>query len=596
MPSVRVLPDHLINQIAAGEVIERPASVVKELVENALDAGARTIDVAIEAGGRSRIRVADDGSGMNREDAILSLQRHATSKLSADSDLGSIATLGFRGEALPAIASVSRLTLSTSADGATGTRIETAGGSGPVVSGAGHPRGTTVDVRDLFFNTPARAKFLKTAGTEMGHIVDAVSGLAAALPDVAFSVTHEGRRILDAPRTTGIQQRLRQIDGAAWRQAVGFDASSRGVRAHGFVLRPEETSSARRNQRIHVNGRVVRDRLIGHAILAACEAFLPRGRYPAAALFIECPPGAVDVNVHPAKAEVRFRDPRGVHEFVKETLVAALAEALPVTPMALPAPDGAASLHEAVRRYAARAEGQDAIGREAGRLRSGAGASSGDSHEAPAGEAAARTRSAGAEAPGPALFGGPVALAHYRQSYIVAQDDEGLLLVDQHAAHERILFDRLVADLERGQPERQDLLFPVTIVAPRRSMERLADLAAELTALGFAAEPFGEDTLVVRGVPAAIERSDPVPLIEELLDRMDEEEPPDGGPLGRRERLVATVACHAAVKVRMPLTPEKMNYLISALFRTRIPLKCPHGRPAVVRFAHQQIERSFDRP
>ncbi len=601
MASIRVLPEHLINQIAAGEVVERPASVVKELVENALDAGAGVIAIDVAGGGRSRIRVADDGCGMSRDDALLSLQRHATSKLCVESDLRRIRTLGFRGEALPAIASVARLTLLTSPDGASGTRVDVEGGTVSGVSAVGHPRGTTLDVRDLFFNTPARAKFLKSSSTEVGHIADAVAGLAAALPAVKITLMHEGRLLIDAPRGAGIQERLCQLDGASWRDAMEFDASSGGVRVHGFLaLRPAGTAVGRRTQRIHVNGRVVRDRLIAHAIIAACEAFLPKGRHPGTALFIECPSEAVDVNVHPAKAEVRFRDPRMVHDLVQETIVAVLRETLPVTPMVPTIPgarDGAlsAEVHEATRRYAAQAQpdretGGGARDRRFGPYRGHAGDLAGAPGAGAPAQAVPR-----ADLPVAALFPGAVPLAHYRQSYSVAQDEEGLLLIDQHAAHERILFEQLVA-ASRGESERQELLFPVTIVPPRRLGERLFDLAAELTALGFAAEPFGDGTLVVRGAPASLDIGDPTPLIEDLLDAMDDADPPAGDTLSRRERLLATVACHAAIKVRMALTMEKMNYLISALFRTQTPLKCPHGRPAVVRFSQRQIERSFDRP
>jgi len=598
MARIRVLPENLINQIAAGEVIERPASVVKELVENALDAGAGTIAIEVEGGGRSRIRVADDGCGMTREDALLSLQRHATSKLSEGSDLRRILTLGFRGEALPAIASVARLTLLTSQDGGSGTRIDVEGGVVGGVSATGHPTGTTLDVRDLFFNTPARAKFLKSPATEAGHIADAVAGLATVLPGVKMTLMHDGRMLIDAQKAATLQDRLCQLDGAAWRSAVAFDASSGAVRVHGFLaMRPEGTSVGRRSQRIHVNGRVVRDRLVAHAMLAACEAFLPKGRHPATALFIECNGEFVDVNVHPAKAEVRFRDPRMVHDLVKETVVAALQEALPVTHLTAGAHSGlSADVHEATRRYAAQAvEDRTAPAPRGwfGRDRADAGSLAATP---PSGSMDAQAIASREVLPGAGMFPGTVALAHYLQSYIVAQDEEGLLLIDQHAAHERVLFEQLVAASAKADPERQELLFPVTIVPPRRLGERLSDLADELTAMGFAAEPFGEGTLVVRGVPASLEIGDPTGLLEDLFDAMDDDDPPAGGGLSRRERLLATVACHAAIKVRMALTMEKMNYLINALFRTQTPLKCPHGRPAVVRFSQRQIERSFDRP
>ncbi len=585
MSPIRVLPDHLINQIAAGEVIERPASVIKELLENAIDAGATQIEVDLLGGGRRGMRVADDGCGMSRDDALLALERHATSKLSGPEDLARIRTLGFRGEALPAIASVSRLTLTTSPDGIAGTRVEVEGGVIRSRAGAGHPRGTTLDVRDLFFNTPARAKFLKGLDTELGHILTLVTASAVAVPGIGMRVSHEGRVLAEAPQATEVLDRIVTLFGPDWKEAHVFEETQGALGVRGVIAPPESSASSRRLQHLYVNGRLVRDRLLGHAVSAACEGFLPRGRYARLFLFLTCPPESVDVNVHPAKAEVRFRDPRVVHDRVHGVLVAALRSARPYSTLI---PGGSP-------------EGDVGSVPESGRL-----------GELPARWNAPDRPAAGVSAWDPAALQSfwqgpgtsaesveaPAVLAHYRESYIVASDEEGLLLVDQHAAHERILFERLVRSSEGTSSEPlQDLLFPVTVQVPQALRPRLEQAAQELEALGLGAEPFGQGTLMIRAVPGFLGGADPARLAEELLEQMVA----DGrdwtaGVAGTRERLLATVACHAAIKVRMPLTPEKMNYLIHELFRTVTPMKCPHGRPAVVRLPHRDLERSFLRP
>jgi len=587
---IRILPDNLVNQIAAGEVVERPASVVKELLDNALDAGASRIDILVEGGGRRRIRVADDGAGLDRDDALLALERHATSKLSEPGDLARIVTLGFRGEALPAIASVSRMTLLTSTGTDAATCVEVEGGRVVRVTASGHPKGTTVDVRDLFFNTPARAKFLRTPATELGHISALAGACAVANERVAISLTSEGRHLLAAAPAGDRLSRIVQVFGPEWGEAIPFDGRRGPLTAHGFIAPPSEAASTRRMQHLYVNGRLVKDRLLGHAIGAACDGFFPKGRHAALFLFVECPPDAVDVNVHPAKAEVRFGASRQVHDLVVESILAALRRALPITALQAaagvettdrPPPETgtAVGVHEAAMRYLAR--------------------------PAPAGPASFPRASAGTS--GEAVTDGvssilmdrsnAVPLAHYRESYIVAADDQGLLLVDQHAAHERILFEQLMC--RRGTPEsgdRQVLLFPLTVAVPRALVPRIDEAARQLEELGFGAEPFGEETIVVREAPALLGAIDMGPVVADLLDQMEAE---DGGtPVPdeqRQRRRIATIACHAAIKVRMPLTPEKMNYLIKELFRTQSPLKCPHGRPAILRFSHDSIERGFDR-
>jgi len=582
MSRIRLLPEDLINKIAAGEVIERPASVVKELLENALDAGARALTIDIEAGGRRRIRVADDGEGLDRDDALLALERHATSKLSSAADLARITTLGFRGEALPAIGSVSRLTLQSSRDGRSGTRVEVEGGVIRSVTDAGHPRGTTLDVRDLFFNTPARAKFLRSAATETGHISELVAAYAISLTDIQVTMTGDARRLVRVTASSE-GERLRQLFGAEWDEAIPFDSRRGSYGARGWILPPGASASTRRLQHIYVNGRLVRDRTVGHAITSACEAFFPKGRHAALFLFLTCDSSALDVNVHPAKAEVRFSDGRLVHDLAQGAILTALRRSLPITrvgAMSEPAGDWGA-----VREPAA--EWPDPSGRShpPRPILDGARQAVGALSQGPPVEARL-----------PEIESARVALAHYKDSYIIAADQEGLLIVDQHAAHERILYEKLMRQVEGSETgERQRLLFPVTLTLPRGLIPSTEETLAELDRLGFGAEEFGDGTVMVRESPAVLETIDLSGLLSDLLEQMTEERASLSGHEAHRHKLVATMACHAAIKVPTRLTPEKVNYLIKELFRTSSPLKCPHGRPAVLRFSHEALEKGFAR-
>jgi len=582
MSRIRVLPDTLINQIAAGEVIERPAAAVKELIENALDAGARSLRVEIEAGGRRRIRIADDGTGMDHDDAVTAFERHATSKLASVSDLHAIVTLGFRGEALPAIASVSRLVMTTSPDGRSGTRVEIEGGRMRQVSAAPHPRGTTVEVRDLFFNTPARARFLRAASTELGHVSELVAACALSNPALNVTLMHEGRTLLSAPPSGDSRQRARQVLGEAWAGATPLSGRSGGLVVSGLLAPLSEAAGTRRQQYLYVNGRLVKDPLMAHAIGAAAASILPRGRHAALVLHLQCPAEAVDVNVHPAKAQVRFADPRAVHALIESSVQAGLRGAGAISPLVADMPARAVEIHEAVRSYMG---------------------SQGDTPEAagPAGRHPETRSHRESDAPGGpqlSLHPEPVALGHFQESYIIAADASGLLLVDQHAAHERILYEQMRGPMERRlELERQRLLFPVTLPVPRVLAGDPLLMSAMLERFGFGCEPFGEATLAIREAPALLGSADPLAVAAALLEQMA------GDPEGARSpdlpgfwKIVATIACHAAIKVRMPLSPDKMNYLISELFRTSAPLTCPHGRPSVVRFGLDQIERSFLRP
>jgi len=598
MGRIRVLPDPLINRIAAGEVVERPAAVVKELIENSLDAGAESISIRIEEGGRLLVEVADDGCGMDADDAVAALDRHATSKLGPDSALDEIATLGFRGEAIPSIAAVSRFALTTG-QGEGGTRVVVEGGkireSGP----APHPRGTTVTVRDLFYNTPARRRFLRAPSTELGHVVESFLSLAFARPAIRLRLDHGRKRLFDLPPAGDLAGRLAQIEGPeAAREAAIIDAADGDLRVTGYVVAAGETGPARRaSRRLVVNGRVVRDRLLARAAARALEQALPSRSAPACLVVLEVPPSKVDVNVHPAKAEVRFAEPGRIHDLVADAVCAALGARRP--PRRAPAPQGA---------WGPPAWRQASVSASAGGLAPGAG----DAREAIA-SAAERfmARPAGATGrawlPPPAVAesapaeirlasGAPEILGHYRSGYIIAADDEGLLLVDQHAAHERILFEEMTdaASAEAGAV--QPLLFPRTVSLPAVLRGRSANVSEDLASLGFEVEPFGEETLIVRGVPASLADSDAESLVAAILSAEGEESGAGSGIEERRRRMLATAACHAAVKVPAHLTREKLEFIVSRLVTCRTPLKCPHGRPTLLRWDHRSLERRFGRP
>jgi DNA mismatch repair protein MutL len=581
MGRIRVLDDKTANQIAAGEVVERPASVVKELVENALDAGAMDIRIEAARGGTEEIRVLDDGEGMDPADLLLALERHATSKISRLEDLSGLGTLGFRGEALPSIASVSRMSLESCADlSGEGRRIVVEGGRTLPMETVGHPRGTTISVRSLFFNAPARRKFLRAQSTETGHISDVVSRIALAHFDRRFLLTAEGRKALDTPPSAGRGERVRQIFGAGVaEQLVPFEREAGPYRASGFASRPEFTRASGRDQWLFINGRPVRDRGILHAVSFAYHTLLPRGRFPFVLLFLEVPPERLDVNVHPAKAEVRLADPGAVHEVVQRAIRSALQVEHPVAPL-----EGFAPVGEGKARAGSPEEG-------VGTRFSGEGTPSSTSaweFSPPPSPSTALFEPRGGQ------MGPMLALAQYRESYILASDSEGLVIVDQHVAHERVLYEQILRQADAGSVERQALLFPKTLEVDPGRAHRLEAGRENLARLGLILEPFGPRTFLIREVPAILGNSDPESLILDLADEL--EESPGKGSLDRiLDRLAATTACHAAVKVNFPLTPEKMSYLLQELSRTTSPMTCPHGRPILLRLAHRDLEKNFHR-
>jgi DNA mismatch repair protein MutL len=653
MSRIRILPEAIANKIAAGEVVERPASVVKELLENALDAGAMTIRVEVEQGGKRLVRVVDDGHGMTHDDALLAFERHATSKLRTVDDLTAIATLGFRGEALPSIAAVSRLTLETrDAAEAEGTRVEFAGGKLIAVKPAGAPAGTALHIADLFYNIPARRSFLKSDTTELGHIASLVTHYALANPDKQFVLATPAQTIIDCPPAQKLADRVYQLFG---RQALdelieipsatapsasiseSGDAGEQGtgITVSGFTSRPEIQRPNRNGIYIFVNRRLVRDRLILHAIHEAYRNIHPHAVFPATLLFIEIPFEEVDVNVHPAKIEVRFRRQSLVHDFTRDAIRRALVSARPIASFAAaagadstqPAMDfspeaSAAPLASAVPRAIA------PLGLPSGPApvegRDGGDGTSGESdffaapmHAAgqrfafpamPVSPLATSAREPAANWAANFVGGGDIPgtlprpdqiadlkpLGQVNASFIVAVNGEGLWIVDQHVAHERVLFEQHLEARRAGKVESQRLLMPLIADLSPRQLVIFAKIAEELGANGFAVEPMGPKSVAIQSVPAAVHARDAEKLLTEILDGVG----PENTAISiatLQAKIAASTACHAAIKVNMPLEQAKMEWLIAELAKTDCPMSCPHGRPVVLRYSVKEIEKAFHR-
>jgi DNA mismatch repair protein MutL len=667
MGRIHVLPEHVANKIAAGEVVERPASVVKELLENALDAGSTRIKIQIEAGGKKLIQITDDGCGMVRDDALLAFERHATSKIKNAEDLLNISTLGFRGEALPSIASVCRFRLETrAADQDSGTIVELTGGKIFRVEEAGLPAGTSITIRDLFFNTPARKKFMKAESTELSHIASLVMHYALAHPDKHFELHSATNAVLVAPPVASYSDRVYQVFGKdvldqlisvaaevplariglpqppPWRRQQQEDdedgaspADPGSLRLHGFISKPEIQKLNRNSIYTFVNGRLIRDRLIQHALTEAYRNILPPTVFPVVLLFLEMPNAEVDVNVHPSKTEVRFRQQSVMHDFLRDSVRAALMKARPVPqfvteirahPTASPSlTPGARAGAEAGRpvtnfygaavpdSFALQAPPQPVI---AERFHF----SEGIEVEANAAIPVARfpRQTFGAE---PQAFGAdrcappldeavaeefePEAnvtpllaslkpLGQLRESFILAVNHEGLWIVDQHCAHERVLFERVSRQRARQQVESQRMLMPIVIELTPAQQAIFAELSDELQSNGFETEPFGARSIAVKIAPAGVQAAEVESMLHELLDQFSREE--QGLNLEQiRGRIAASIACHAAIKVNMPLEHNKMEWLLGELAKTDCPMTCPHGRPVVLRYSMKDIQRAFKR-
>jgi DNA mismatch repair protein MutL len=593
---IRVLDDGMVNRIAAGEVVERPASVVKELVENSLDAGARAIDIQAASGGRRLIRVVDDGEGMDRDDALLALERHATSKLVDTPDLSAIRTLGFRGEALPSIAAVSRLILRTATAPGTGTEIEVRGGAIREVREIGSARGTTIEVASLFFNVPARKKFLKSETTELSHIVRFVTRFALAHPPVRFRMDHGGRRMIDVASATDISERIGQLLGAELAgRLMPFRFEREGLLVHGYAGRPVDASSRRDAQHLFVNGRFVHDRVLFHAVREAYGNTMPRERHPAIFLFVEIDPARVDVNVHPQKTEVRFGRPGEVHDAVREAVASSLGHeaAVPSYGELRPTGEVGSPVAAAALRYLELREsppdGEIASPYREGTALPGNAAAPGTG--APMLSAALPLDEFTPTGGMPTL----TPLTQFLDSYIVAQQGSDLVLVDQHAAHERVLFERYLRAAEEGRVETQRLLFPATVDLSPEDLVVLEEEADEFHRLGFSIEPFGCSTVRIDAVPAVAADLDPGRLLADLIGEAAGARSAKAGIPALRHRLVTTAACHAAIKIHHPLTAPEMAGLLEDLSMLENPTTCPHGRPVLFRLTLEELERAFRR-
>src|ERR1017187_10939177 len=704
MGKIHVLPERVANQIAAGEVVERPASVVKELLENGLDAGSTRIRIQVEAGGKKLIQITDNGCGMVRDDAMLAFERHATSKIKDTDDLLRISTLGFRGEALPSIASVARLHLETRAEEeAAGTVLEINGGKIIRVEEAGLPLGTSITIRDLFFNTPARKKFLRSESTELSHIVSLVTHYALAHPEKHFELHSATNALLVAPPVADHRERVYQVFGREtldqliplaavqpleriglpqpppWRRAAdtcGAGAPAREassspseeshaadfgeVRLHGFVSKPEIQKLNRNSIFIFVNGRLIRDRLIQHAITEAYRNILPPTVFPVVLLFIEMPTAEVDVNVHPSKTEVRFRQQTVIHDFVRESVRSALMKARPVPqflteigaqPSAsrglsspglsnphftggahcedglqgaawrdlyAPAGGGFALQPPTIPASTASFQFEGGIAVEANAAVSLARAAVADSIIAD--RAIADPMTAEPKIADSAIANQripdhgcvpPIAqepqtpptleslrtlrpLGQIRNSFILAVNEDGLWIIDQHVAHERVLFERILRQRAAQQVESQRLLMPLVIELTPAQQAIFSDIAEELAHNGFEAEPFGARSVAVKIAPAGVDAAQIEHMLNEIFEQLTREEQAVNLE-AVRTRIAASIACHAAIKVNMPLDQNKMEWLLAELAKTEHPMSCPHGRPVVLRYSMQDIQKAFKR-
>jgi DNA mismatch repair protein MutL len=586
---IQILPEQLVNQIAAGEVVERPAAVVKELVENSLDAGARRIEVDAEQGGLARIQVRDDGRGIARDELALALTRHATSKIASLADLERVRSLGFRGEALPSILSVSRLALvSRTAADAHGWRIAGDGAlPGAPPEPAAHAPGTTVEVRDLFFNTPARRKFMRAEATEFRHLDQALRRIALARFDTAFALRHGARKLFELPAAADAQARAQRIaqltDPDFLDNALGLDESRLGLRLYGWIALPSFSRAQPDLQHFYVNGRPVRDKLVGHALRRAYADALHGTRYPAFVLYLELDPARVDVNVHPAKVEVRFRDSSTVHDFIFGAVHQALRGVRPE-------PDAHHQVH--FDRATGEIQSQDAF-RYAERGGAGPGPGSWRTSAKSPGPDPAPPRVAEPRPQEEMPLGH--ALAQLKGIFILAQNREGLVLVDMHAAHERVLYERLKRSLREGGVASQVLLVPVTVAVPEDVADQAEAARERLQRLGLELDRAGPSTLTVRAVPPLLAQSDLAALVKSLLGAAAEDESRRhfAEVLDAQERVLADMACRAAVRAGRQLTVGEMDALLRDMERTDLAGQCNHGRPTWVQFTHGELDRLF---
>jgi DNA mismatch repair protein MutL len=602
---IHILPEKLANQIAAGEVVERPASVVKELLENALDAGADRVEVTVRNGGKTEIRVADDGHGMGREDALLSVDRHATSKLKSEADLAAIRTLGFRGEALPSIGSVSRLIVETAERDGDGTRVLVTAGQMAGVEECARRRGTTVTVRSLFFNVPARAKFLKSTAAENRAVSEVVTTLALASPSVAFTLDCGGRDVLALPAASTIAERVAALwGGEAAGELIPVAHRDGSVALSGLVQRPHSSRPGARRTYLFVNGRAFHDRALVKAADRAYRTTIPQGVYPSLFLFLEVPDGEVDVNVHPAKAEVRFRDRPSVERAIEEGIRAALA-GLDSTPAI-----GARAEREPVRYEVPRGYGAGTL-RETPAAPYGAAPSNASGQGTPpapplAGEEQMMLFVTGAPSPREAeggaapsvqaeVLGSTPVMWQVHNTYILAQTRTGLILVDQHSAHERVLYEEIVRGFDQGEVASQRLLFPLTLRLSPAEYAVAEQIRGVLERAGFEVEPFGGRAVIVHSVPNPHPYFDAERCLREMITELTEGSSLVDSARTQHQRIALSMACKGAIKAGQKLTAREMSELFDRLFATELPYHDIHGRPTVIQLSLTELHRRFGR-
>ncbi len=593
---IKILPDHVVNKIAAGEVVERPASVVKELIENSIDAGATDIAIALEQAGRRLIRITDNGCGMSREDAQAAFLRHATSKITSDADLEAVRTMGFRGEALSSIASVSQVRLLTAMKGASsGALVEIEAGQVKNVIDAAAPQGTSLEISQLFYNTPARLKFLKSPATELSHIVTAVSRQAMAHAAVRFRLTHNNKQLLDLPSSLSVRDRLFQLYGGEIAEnVIEFSGGRDGVHVYGLVGRPGYTRADRTYQDFYVNRRAVKNASLSHALYGAYGDMLMRDRHPVGFVFIEIDPALVDVNVHPAKAEVRFRNQSQIHDLVRD----AVRDGLRAQGMGSGSVSGTPGegVKEALAEYFSGRPERSVVPQPGkpspffGRRKSDAGTAPLHGDASARQETFADLQRRAPVVPQHDLF--PIGQLH--DSFIIAQSPGGMSLIDQHAAHERVLFEKLQDQFEGGGMPVQNLLMPDQVELGPAQGGLLTGYLPELHRLGFVVEDFGNGTFIIKAVPGLMVGADYKKLLLDILDEVNVH-----GASGKmdelRDEILSVMACHPAIKVHRHLEQKEMETLLDSLFACRMPHTCPHGRPTVVRFSMDEIRKMFKR-
>jgi DNA mismatch repair protein MutL len=599
---INILPDHVVNKIAAGEVVERPASAVKELIENSIDAGASEIFIDIEQAGRRLIRITDNGSGMSKKDAQTAFLRHATSKIATDADLEAIRTMGFRGEALSSIAAVSQVKMVTAIKGmAEGVSIEIEGDAIKVITDAAAPQGTSIEISHLFYNTPARLKFLKSATTEFSHIVATVSRQAMAHPDIRFRLTHNKKTVIDIPSSMSMKERTFQLYGSEIADnLMDFEGVRDGIRIHGLIGRPSYTRADRTYQDFYVNRRAVKNPSLTHALYSAYHDMLMRDRHPVSFIFIEIDPALVDVNVHPAKAEVRFRNQSQIHDLVRDVVREGLrAQGIRAGDAAVttyePHAEGVKeSLADYLKNQTMKEEGSR-MGKHSpffGHRKNDVGTA-----PLPYDHDSSVQREISAEPqdrPSGSFEHYLYPLAQVHDSFIIAQSEEGMAIIDQHAAHERVLFEKLQDQFNNRNISIQNLLMPDQVELGPAQSSLLSEYLSEFNRLGFVIEEFGRGTFMIKAVPALLVGADYRKLVLDVLDevnvlgesrKMDE----------HQDRILSVMACHPAIKVHRHLDQKEMETLITDLDRCRMPHTCPHGRPTIIRLSLNDIRKMFKR-